>query len=58
MLSAAACGAFRALLLWQEVGQPPEKPRGPPPGHPECRAAHIPPTDVERALWAGLGREV
>ncbi|MFI6493961.1 DUF6059 family protein [Streptomyces sp. NPDC050564] len=47
-----------ALLLRQEVGQPPEKPRGTPPGHPECWVAHIPRTHVERALWAGLGREV
>ncbi|MCX5008792.1 hypothetical protein OHB05_40420 [Streptomyces sp. NBC_00638] len=25
-----------------------------PSGHPERPAAHIPPTDVERALWAAL----
>ncbi|MFJ3899843.1 DUF6059 family protein [Streptomyces sp. NPDC090083] len=32
-----------------------EEPVGPPPGHPECLAAHIPLTDGERQLWAALG---
>ncbi len=26
----------------------------PPPAHPERLAAHVPPTAVERALWAQL----
>ncbi|MFF4258659.1 DUF6059 family protein [Streptomyces sp. NPDC001663] len=26
----------------------------PPSGHPECLAAHIPPTDVEREIWSAL----
>jgi len=31
----------------------PEDP-GPGPGHPEKLAVHVPPSDVERALWAQL----
>ncbi|WP_443031219.1 DUF6059 family protein [Streptomyces sp. 3213.3] len=31
---------------------------GPPSGHRECLAAHIPPTDVERELWSALDQRV
>ncbi|WP_019071716.1 DUF6059 family protein [Streptomyces hokutonensis] len=31
---------------------------GPPSGHPECLATHIPPTDVERELWSALDQRV
>ncbi|MFF4803799.1 DUF6059 family protein [Streptomyces sp. NPDC001351] len=36
-------------------GAPFWKPAQPPPGHPERAAGHIPPSEVERELWAGLG---
>jgi hypothetical protein len=36
----------------------PEPYDGPPSGHPECLAAHIPPTDVERQLWSALDLKV
>ncbi|MFI0962841.1 DUF6059 family protein [Streptomyces sp. NPDC021080] len=36
----------------------PDRNGRPPAGHPECPAAHIPPTDVERELWSALGVDV
>ncbi|MFJ8492695.1 DUF6059 family protein [Streptomyces sp. NPDC094038] len=31
-----------------------EEPTGPPPGHPECLAGHVPLTEAERQLWSAL----
>ncbi|MEV6539247.1 DUF6059 family protein [Streptomyces sp. NPDC051665] len=36
----------------------PEPYGGLPYGHPECLAAHIPLTDVERELWSALDQKV
>ncbi|MGX9883224.1 DUF6059 family protein [Streptomyces sp. NPDC002276] len=41
-----------------EPERTPEPDSGPPPGHPECLAAHIPPTGVERELWSALNLKV
>ncbi|MFD6275286.1 DUF6059 family protein [Streptomyces sp. NPDC060209] len=62
-LFASGCGLWGipAAWLWQEEGgRPPstgahEVPARLPPGHPECLAAHIPLTEVERELWSRLG---
>ncbi|MEU6372847.1 DUF6059 family protein [Streptomyces sp. NPDC046909] len=41
-------------LPWPEPERPPETVGLPPSGHPECPAGHIPPTEAERQIWAGL----
>ncbi|MFE5086822.1 DUF6059 family protein [Streptomyces mirabilis] len=41
----------------EEPGRTREQDGRLPAGHPECHAAHIPLTDVERELWSALNVE-
>ncbi|MFJ6833550.1 DUF6059 family protein [Streptomyces sp. NPDC091209] len=50
----SGCPVPGPSVLGEEAEPTPETSGRPPSGHPECLAAHIPPTDLERELWSAL----